>query len=243
MALAFVEGQVKDSGTTPATTPAFSATIVAGQLLVAYGGLDGGSTGDMTGVTDSKGNTWTHVPGMDIANAGGTLSLDAWYCVPVTGGTSFTVSVAFDDVNSNCNAVVQYFNGFTGVPTLDKVQHSSNTSSTTATSGATATLTQSVELVVGGAVHASTTSAYSLGSGFTNLTQSSVSARQSGMESLVSAATTAQTANFTIAAARVNIGGVVTFYDFIAAPTNSGISGGYRHVIAGAGMIRNEVAY
>jgi len=62
-------------------------------------------------------------------------------------------------------------------------------------------------------VHASTTSAFSLGSGYTNLTTNNVSARAVAMESKVVAATGAQTATFSIAAARVNIGGVVTFSD------------------------------
>lgn len=219
MALAFVQGLVKDSGSSPATTAAFTGTIAAGQLLVVFGGMDGGATGDMTGVTDNKGNTWTHVTGMDIANTGGTLALDAWYCVPTTGGTGFTVSVAFNDGATNLNAVVQYFNGFTGTPTLDTFQHSSNASSTTCTSGTTSVILNSNELIVGAGVHASTASAWTLGATYTNLTQSNVSARSVAMESKVVALAAAETATFTIAAARVNIGGIVTFQDVASVPS------------------------
>lgn len=213
MAIAFVQGAVKDSGATPATTAALGTSLAVHDLVVVMVGMDGGATGLVTGVTDSKGNTYTKVPSFDIANAGGTLALDCWYAPVTTGGASATVSVAFNDAATNANVVVQHFNGFTGTPTFDQKSTSSNATSTTATSGATSATTQSAEVVVGGAVHASTVSAYTLGAGYTNLTQSSVAARQIGMESKVVAATGAQTATFTIAATRVNIGGVVTFYD------------------------------
>jgi hypothetical protein len=118
----------------------------------------------------------------------------------------------FNATSENCVLVVQHFNGFTGTPTLDKKSTSSNVSSTTITSGATATLAQAVELVIGLGIHASTTSLISLGAGYTNLTEVSIAAREAAMESKVVAATTAVTATFSIALARVNIGGVVTFY-------------------------------
>lgn len=124
--------------------------------------------------------------------------------------------MAFDDLNTNINFVAQVFNGFTGTPTYDQKKTSSNTSSTTCTSGATGTLAQAVSLVVGGGVHAGSASAFSLGATYTNLTQSNVGSRAAAMESKVTAATTAVTATFSIAAARVNIGGVVVFYDAVS---------------------------
>lgn len=213
MALAFVQGVVKNSGTTPAAAPAFASSVAVGDLIVVYMGMDGGVTGVVTGVTDSLGNTYQRVAGMDIANAGGTLALDCWYAVATHAGASNVITVAFTDTASNMNFVAQHFNGFTGTPTLDKFQHSSNASSTSATSSATAATTQANEIVIGGFVHASTASAWSLGTGYSNLTQSNIAARSAAMESKVVAATGAQTAAATIAAARVNIGGVVTFYD------------------------------
>lgn len=213
MAKAFVQGVSKSSTSSPGTTAALGSSLATGDLVVVYIGMDGGLVGQVAGVTDSKGNTYLQVPGMDIANAGGSLALDCWFAVVTAGGASATVSVDFNAANTNVNFVVQHFNGFLGTPTLDAVHNSSNVSSTTCTSGASAATTVASELVVGGGLHASTTSAFSLGSGYTNLTQSSVSARQIAMESKVVSSTGAQTATFTIAAARVNIGGVVTFYD------------------------------
>lgn len=219
MAIAFVEGQVKNATTSPAVTAAFTASIATGQLVIAYGAMDGGTTGLMTAVADSKSNTWVHVPGMDIGGASGAASLDCWYVVPTTGGTAYTVSATFTAASTNMNLIVQYFNGFVGTPTLDKVKSTDNPSAvTTITSGATAATAQAVELVVGGAVHTATVSAFSLGAGYMNLTQSSVAARQGAMESLVTAATGAQTAAFGVAAARTGLGGVVTFFDAGGAP-------------------------
>ena len=184
-------------------------------------GYDGGVTGLTTSVTDSKGNTYNKVTGMDIANGGGTLSLDCWWAIVTTGhtGASPTISVAFNDTLTNANIVVQVFNGFTGTPTLDQFQHSSNVSSTTVTSGTTPLIVNANELIVGGGVHASTVSAWTLGATYTNLTSSDIAARSAAMESKVVAIATTEVATFTLAAARVSIGGVVTFYDLVSAPS------------------------
>lgn len=222
MALAFVEGQVKSGTTSPAATTAFTNAIATGQLLVCYVGQDGGVTGKITGVTDNKGNTWTKMPGQDTANSAGSLAQDVWYCVPTTGATAGTyiVSVAFTAASTNINYVVQYFNGFTGTPTLDQKTNSpNNASSTTATSGTTSATTVAAELIIAGFVHASTVSAFTLGTGYTNLTQSSVASRQAAMESKVVAATGTQVATMTIAAARVSMGAIMTFYDNTSPPS------------------------
>jgi hypothetical protein len=223
MAMAFVQGTSVSgaAGTTPQALPALASAVAVGDLIVVLAGGDGGATGLATSVTDSLGNTYTRVPSFDIANSGGTLNLDAFYARVTVAGSSNVITLAFNSASENCVVVAQHFNGFTGTVTLDKSARSSNVSSTTVTSGATAATTQAAELVVGLAIHASTVSAYTLGSGYTNLTQVSIANRQAAMESKVVAATGAQTATFTIAAARVNIGGVLTFYDAAGATTTT----------------------
>lgn len=216
----FVEGKVVTNGTGVATTPAFTNAFVAGQLVVVNIIYDGGVTGLTTSVVDSKGNTYHQVGSFALADSA-TIAIDAWYAVITTGGAAPTVTVNFNSAATNVNVVVQYFNGFTGTPTLDKAKSQFNTSSTTVTSGASAATIVATELVVGLAGHAATVSAFSLGSGYTNLTQSSVANMQAAMESKMVYATGAQTATFTIAAARVNMGGVLTFYDFSSAPSAS----------------------
>lgn len=221
MAMAFVEGQFKNSAATGAITPAFANAVATGQLVVAYPVYDVGSAGLTTGVTDNKSNVWHQVPSFYIFSATNNLAMDCWYTVvtvPATAGT-YTASLAFNDTAASTNWVVQYFNGFVGTPTIDQAAKQNNASSTTLNSGATGTLAASTELVIAGGVHTSTVSAISLGTGFTNLTTSSVANRQSAMESLVTSTNAAQTGSFTIAAARASIGGVVTFQDVVAGGT------------------------
>jgi hypothetical protein len=216
MAIAFLEGQVADTIITPAVTPAFTNAFALGQIVVVGCNMDAALTGLVTSVSDSKGNTYARVPSFDIAGGGGTLALDCWWAIVTNTGAAPTVTVNFDDSSTNMNIVVQVFSGFVGTATFDKKSTSDNASSTTCTSGATGVTSQNVELVVGLGVHNLATSAFSLGAGFTTLTQSSVADRQGAMQSLVTASAGAQTSNMTIAAARVNIGGVATFYDAVA---------------------------
>lgn len=221
MALAFVQGQFSTgtSGATPQALTAFSSSIAVGDLIVVLAGFDTGTIGLATSVTDSKGNTYTRVPSLNT-NSTTVISLDAFYTVVTAGGASNVVTLNFNDTASNCVLIAQHFNGFLGTATLDKSRAQANASSTTTTSGATAATIAATELVVGLGIHASTVSAYSLGSGYTNLTQASIANRQAAMESAVVSSTGAQTATFTSAAARVNIGGVLTFYDLV--PGNKG---------------------
>lgn len=210
MAIAFVQGVVKSATASPAAVTGLSPTT--GQLLVAFIGFD--ATNTVTSVTDNKSNTWTHIAGMYLAGDSGGASIDAYYCIPTTVGASFTVDVAFSAATSNINVVIQSFNGFTGTPTLDQLKSQDNPSPTTSvSSGATPTTTQAVEIVVGGGIHTSTTSAWTLGTGYTNLTSSDVTSRSMAMESKLTSSTGAQTATFTVAASRTSMGGVATFYD------------------------------
>lgn len=223
MAMAFVQGVAVSgaAGTSPQALTAFATAVAVGNLIVVMAGGDGGVLGAATSVSDSLGNSYTRVPSFDIANAGGTLNMDAFYAVVTNAGSSNVVSLTFNSAVENCVVVVQHFNGFVNTPTLDKIHTSSNVSSTTITSGATAALANATELVIGMGIHASTVSTISLGSGYTNLTAIAIANRQSAMESKVVAATTAVTATFTIALARVNMGAVLTFQDVAGGTTTT----------------------
>ncbi len=222
MAIAFVEGKPANNITGVATTAAFTNTFAVGQLVVVYIGYDGGADAT-TSVTDNATtpNTYNAIPLFGVGN-GTTMYEQAYYAVVTTAKASPAVTLNFNSAGTNANIIVEYFNGFVGTPTLDQIHSQINASSTTCTSGASPTTTQPTELVVGMGMHISTTSAFSLGTGYTNLVQSSVANRQVAMESKVVSSTGAQTATFTIAAARVNAGGVATFYDAIpgGTPTN-----------------------
>lgn len=217
MAIAFVQGQFStgSAGTTPQALPAFATNVAVGDLIVCLAGGDGGQVGNATSFSDNLGNTYTRVPSFDAGNTGGTLNLDAFYC-RVTNAGACTITLVFNSANENCVIVAQHFNGFVGTATFDqKITSPNNASSTTCTSGTTGTLAQAVSLVVGLGLHASTVSAFSLGAGYTNLTQASIANRQAAMESKVTAATTATAATFSIAAARVSMGGALVFYDLV----------------------------
>lgn len=225
--MAFVQGVSSNgsAGTSPQAAPAFGTSVAVGDLIVVLAGGDGGQTGDATGVTDSLGNTYTRVPSFDFANTGGTLNMDAWYSVATHAGASNVVSLAFNAANENCVLVVQHFNGFVGTATLDQKHTSSNATGTSSTSGATGTLAHATSLIVGLHIHDSTVSAFTLGTGYTNLTTVSIAARQAGMQSKVVAATTAVTSLMTIAATRINMGGVLVFFDGSGVTTTRTITG------------------
>jgi hypothetical protein len=226
MAIAFVQKQIKTSTATPASTPAFASSVAVGDIIVVFGGIDGSTAGLMSGVTDSLGNTYTAVPSFFTSDAGNSVSFNCWWTRVTVGGASNVVSLAYNDTANSADIAVQHFNGFVGTATFDlKITTVTSGASTTATSGTSGTTANANEVIIGGAVHAGLASAYTLGSGYTNLSDSGGVGRQVGMESKVVAATGTQLAQFTIAAARPSIGGLVTFYDASTTPT------GWQHPI------------
>lgn len=221
MAIAFVEGKTIDSTTGSATTAAFTNTFAVKQLVVVTIAFDGGSN-TVTSITDnaSTSNAYVLISNASVGN-GTTMYLATYYAVITTAVASAQVTVNYNSTGTNANVAVQYFNGFTTAPTLDQAHAQTNASSTTTTSGATSATAHAAELVVGMGVHISTTSAFSLGTGYTNLTTGNVAARAVAMESKVVSSRAAQTATFTIAAARVNAGAVATFYDAVPNTTTT----------------------
>lgn len=208
--MAFVQGTpAASSGSTPATTTAFGSTVTVGNKIIVAIAYDGGGTGLTSGVTDNKGNTYQRAnAGLQLSHSGTTLTLDVWFTVVTAGGTGLTVAVAFNDAATNAAVIAQEHSGNTVV---DKFAIAQGGSSTAPSSGATAATTDAAEDVIGIAAHGGAISAYTLGAGYTNLGQNSVANAQLGMESKVIAASAAQTAAFTIAAARFWIAAVVTF--------------------------------
>lgn len=224
MALAFVEGQVIDNGTGVATTPAFTNSFVTGQLVVITACFDGASD-TTTSITD---NATTHATYIKVTNASGlaggagTNYKAVYYAVWAATKASPTITVNFNSAATNCNVVVQYFNGFTGTPTLDVSATQANLSSTTVTSPTSSATAQATELVIGSGGYTGTVTTFSLGSGYTNLTQSNVANRAGAMESKVVSSTGTQVATFTLAVAKANGASVTSFYDAVAGatPTN-----------------------
>lgn len=217
-AFGFFQGTTCSVTVSPCATTNFASTVVAGDLIVVTVVDDSGIAEPAMTVTDTGGNTYTRIADT-AANDTGTLTL--WYARVVTGGASFKVTVTnTGGAFARLDAVAQEFNGFTGTVTFDKVSGFVSGSSVSPLSLTSGTLTQANELVVGSFAHYATISAFSLGSGYTNLGTVNVANAASAQESKVVAATTAVTAGATIAASREWNAYVATFYD------NTGGGGG-----------------
>lgn len=211
MALAFFQSTTGNGTTTPLASTNFGSTVVAGDIIVVTTSDDGGTGTTVTSITDTGGNTYTKIADSGAANTGCT---QMWWTKVVTGGSSFNVSVTWNNVSAGRLAfVAQEFNGFTGTPTFDKVSAYASATSTSPLSNTSGTLTNANEVVVGGAGHYGAISAFSLGTGYTNLGTVNVANAAVMQESKIVAATTAVTAGATIALSREWVAYVATFYD------------------------------
>src|SRR6478736_4056318 len=95
---ALVQTATPAATTTTPTTVNFGTATVAGQLIVVTASNDSGGV-LVTGVTDNKGNTYSR------ATSGGGQSLEIWYCLITTGGSSHSVSVAWSLASASHCAV------------------------------------------------------------------------------------------------------------------------------------------
>lgn len=238
MALAWVANATASNATGSAVTGSLGTTA-AGQLIVITINDDSAGTTTITGVTDTFSNTWVKVPvtGTGFTNNVGlnSVSVQMWYCVIATGkaGASHAVTVNWSTAGAARVTVgASYFNGFVNTPTLDQIKGATGTS-TSASSGASATTTAAAEVVVGGFGHASTTSAYTLGSGYTNLATQNIANAAVAQESKIVSATAAMTATASIAASRAWVAIVVTFKD-VAGTTTTTINKAQKYNLIGS---------
>lgn len=214
-AMAFFQSTTCNGTVSPIVTTNFGSTVVAGDLIVVTVVDDAGVAEPGMTVTDTGGNTYTRIADTLAANTG---TQTMWYARVVTGGSSFNVTVTnAGGAFARLSCVAQEFNGFTGTATFDKISAYATGASTAALSASSGTLTDANELVVGSFAHYATISAFTLGSGYTNLGTVNVANAASAQESKVVAATTAVTAPATIAASREWTAYVATFRDVAAA--------------------------
>ena len=219
MALAFRQTALGNGTTSPVVTAAFGSSVVAGNLIVVTVVDDAGIAEPSMTVTDTGGNTYTRRADTGAANSG---THTAWDAKVVTGGASFTVTVTNPGgAFARLTIVAQELNGFTGTPTFDKVSAYAAATSTAALSATSGTLTSANEIVVGSFAHYSTISAFTLGTGYTNLGTNNVANAASAQESKVVAATTAVTAAATIAASREWTAYVITYRDVASSPAGN----------------------
>lgn len=213
MALAFRQGVTANDNTGTAVTGNFASQPTVGQLIVMTIADDSGGTTAITSITDSAGgNTWNN-----IFSVGSSASLHAYYCKIANTTASFNITINWDTAaTGRVAAAAQEFSGFTGVPTLDINGVTQGATNTTPTSQSIANA-QANEIIIGCANHAGTTSAFTLGSGYTNLGTVNVANAAVAQESKIVAAVASQQATFTIAASRAWACNIVSFYDAVAA--------------------------
>lgn len=219
MAITFKQSTTGSGTASPLSTTNFAGTVVAGNLMVVTVVDDSGISEPSMTVTDTGGNTYTRRADTLAANTGTTT---AWSAPIVTGGATFHIIVTNPGgAFARMTVVAQEFQGFTGTPTFDKVSAYATGSSTAALSATSGTLTNAAELVVGHFGHYATASAFTLGTGYTNLGTVSVANASIAQESKVVAATTAVTAGATIAASREWNAYVTTYFDAPSFPRPS----------------------
>lgn len=196
------------SGGTAPQSVTFSNPVVSGDLIVvtasAYNGS--GALGSVTSVTDNKGNTYHRAVEKDRIN--GMIEVEMWYAYNITGGSGFQVTV--NAASLSINVVAQEFTGIlTGADPLNVVAVN-NGNSGSLVSGTTATLLGVNELVVG-AFTSDVSLTFTLGSGYSNLSQESSVLTSVMMESLVASVTTGQQATATMSGSSDYAGVVATF--------------------------------
>lgn len=155
-----------------ATEAALAANLRAGiataggDLLVACIGMYTGATISVSSITDSGGNVWQPMPtGNPMLVSGHSSRGELWYSITTTADA--WVQANFSANVSAAMSVVE----FSGVAAVDKSAGADNIG-TSASSGATSTLSSTGELAVGFvAIHASTSAITSTATGYTALTQ------------------------------------------------------------------------
>lgn len=222
MAISYVQSVSIATDTNPATMAAFGATVALGSLIVVMAVGDGGVAPTVTGVTDSKGNVYTKIPGSDFGNG---LNMVAYMTVVSVAGTGDIVSVAFSDATENLRVVAQNFGGFVGTPTFDQIKNATGSSAGPA-SGSTSVTSYANELIIGMlARDGDVASTITAGSGYGNLV-STASTVAAAMESQVVSSSGGYNATFTLSVTRPWLAQAITFYDNTGGPSGpSGPSG------------------
>jgi hypothetical protein len=207
MPAAFVKSASTGSTAASPTTGTFSAATTSGNSIIIGIGDDSALTTPISSVTDNKGNTYSRTDTVKV-NAS---SIQMWAAHNIVGGSSHTITVAWSATATGRVVVLaQEFSGLATTSTLDRVA-SATGSSTTASGGTTASITQANELVVMCSSHSGTTAAYTVGSGYSNLITVNVANAATAMQSKVVSAVGTQTGTMTIATSRIWVGIIATF--------------------------------
>lgn len=142
------------------------------------------------------GMTFTKIDGLLVA--GGTYDVSAWYAYNITGSATPTLTVNYV-AGAIGGAIIREYSGGTTTDPLDKSASATGTTATLS-SGATAALVGSNDLVIGFGGTGDSGNTYTAGAGYSNATTLKIGTTvDMGLEdkSLVGS-TAAQTATFTV---------------------------------------------
>lgn len=220
MAYAFVQtttgSDITGLGTYVAT--AFLSSVTVGNTIYAVVTSDGNTASQVTGVSDSKGNTYTKdVESVDVAQATKRY-VSIWHSPVITGGAALVITVTYNAASSNNSGIVaQEWSNSLGAATLDKTAGGGSITATTSpTTSTTAATTQASELIIGGFVSNSTQASFTAGAGYSNGGFIAVSNANAAMESKTVAATGTQVATGTWGTSRAYGAAVATYYEPVA---------------------------
>lgn len=198
---AYVTGQqvINTAATANPTTAALPSGTTVGNLLVAVSVNDSGTVNYLTGMSDSKGNTWAKARSYKP----GSQDLEIWYAPITTGGTGHTVSFGFSlSGASNISWLVREYSGVDPATPFDVA---GGDATGTSTSPLTASFSPAAagSLVVVGLCHTTTTTTYTAGSGYSDAAGGGGGAVWVASEWRSTAASGAQTAGMTLGASRL----------------------------------------
>ena len=189
------------------TSTASLSTTTAGSLVVVCTTTDSG-TNSISSIT-CAGMSFAKVDSSLVS--GGTYDVELWYAFNITAQTTPTLTINYVAGAIGGGIIREYSGGLTTDP-LDKHVIAVGTTASLS-SGATAALTGSNDLVIGYGGTGDSGNTYTAGSGFANATTLKVGTTvDMGMEDkTLSGSTAAQTATFTITNISNNACGVATF--------------------------------
>lgn len=175
----------------------WGSNTTAGNTVIVTAVNRSGTANDITGVTDTQGNTYTKIQDVNRAS----IDLSLWYATNITGGTIPLITVSWTTLSSGAFIAREY----SGLITTSLDKNAGTTGATaTANSGATATTTQNDELVIGAGAGADVTTVWSAGATFGNSVDANATnagtKSSAHMEDLTVASTGAQTATFGLGA-------------------------------------------
>lgn len=224
MPAAHVQGTTGKGATATVTTAAFPGATTASNCIVVAIADDSGISGQISSVADSKGNAYTQLMQTPL-----TSTLTVFYAVNIAGGTGHTITVNWSLANgSNLAVVAQEFSGIVKTtPAFDFAQTNTGGTDTAATSGASSPSTQNDELILGFCATAGAAITFTAGSGYSNVISSAQVDTNVAMESKVVSTTGAQTATFTLSAARDWVTGVSGFLAAAPPPPPAKVPGAF----------------